>query len=296
MHPWLELARKTLQSFMDDDCPDRAAIISYYALFSLFPLILGLIAVATFLLEAATVQARILDFVAQIIPGSEDLVSSNIQNVLASRGTIGVISIVSLLWSATGVFSAIRRSLNQAWGVERERPLIQQKLIEFGMIAGVGVLVAASVAATAIFDLVWQALPPGLQFVGGIGKNAAATLLPVFLSYVSFVVLYRFVPNTRVTLGEIWLGAIVATVLFEGAKSLFTWYLTHFANYSIVYGTVGAAIALLFWAYVSAAILLLGAELSAEHSRLIESQNHRKLARQIAGRQPTSTDGDGRAK
>lgn len=282
MHSVWELTRKTIQSFAEDDCPDRAAIISYYALFSIFPLILGLIAIAAFLLEETTVQAQILEAVSQVFPGSGDLVSSNIDEVVALRGSVGVVSILSLLWSGTSVFSAIRRSLNQAWGIDRERPLVEQKLLELAMIGIVGLLFVASVASTAFFNLVWQLLPPSLHLVEGFGKNALAGLLPLLFSFAIFVILYRFMPNTKVTFGDIWPGALLATVLFEAAKSLFTWYLAHFANYSLVYGTLGTVIAFLFWAYISAVVLLLGAELAVEYSQLIDSQRHRKLAQQIS--------------
>ncbi len=273
-----QLVSSAFRSFGDDDCPDRAAIIAYYALFSIFPLLLGLIALAGFVLQESAVQAQVLGAMAHLLPGSIDLLSTNLEGIVAARGTIGVVSLVGLLWSATSVFSAIRRALNLAWNVESERPLVAQKLLELGLVFGVGLLVLGSVVATAIFDLAWALLPPALQFVTGFGHTAVANLLPVALSYASFLVLYRLIPNTRVEWADIWLGALVAAFLFEAAKRGFGWYLTHFANYSEVYGSLGAVIAFLFWAYVSALILLFGAELAAEHARMRAAESHHRLA------------------
>lgn len=93
-----------------------AAGIAYYAFFSMFPLILGLIAILGLFLEPLQVQQRLLDMTLQVFPASADLVAKNIQGVVVSRGRIGIISLVALLWSAMAVFSASSHSHPQDQG------------------------------------------------------------------------------------------------------------------------------------------------------------------------------------
>ena len=84
-----------------------------------------------------------------------------------------------------------------------------------------------------------------------------------------FLMLYKVLPNTQTHWRFIWPGALVAALLFEGGKFLFVLYLDNFATFSAVYGSIGSVIALLLWAYVSAFILILGAEMSSEFGRMI---------------------------
>ncbi|MBI2305045.1 MAG: YihY/virulence factor BrkB family protein [Chloroflexi bacterium] len=268
-----ELAKRTLQEFLKDDCMHMAAGIAYYAFFSLFPLLLGLIAVLGFLLEPAEVQDRLLAMASQFLPGSAEIVTQNIRGVVASRGAIGILSVVGFLWSATAVFAAIRRSLNRAWNLPKERPLLQQKLLELGMLAGVGLLFLLSVAATAFLRFAGHFLP--LFAESSPIWTVALALLPVTFSFAIFATVYRYLPNIKITWGDVWPGALLATVLFEISKNLFTWYLANFANYSLIYGSLAAVIAFLFWAFLSALIFLLGAEFTAEFTRLSGSHSKR---------------------
>ena len=264
---------ETVRDFLRDDCTSMAAGIAYYALFSIFPLLLGLIALLGLLLEPTQVQKRLLEMTSQVFPASADLVSQNIDAVVAARGAIGLFSILGLFWSASAIFAAIRKSLNRAWNVERDRPFLKQKLIEFSMAAGVGVLFLLSVTITAVFGVAWQLLPPQVSMLKESGLwRLAAGLLPLVFSFMLFAMVYRFVPNVTLTWGDVWPGAALAAVLFETAKNLFIWYLASFANYALVYGSLATVIVFLLWTYISALILLAGAEFAAVYTRLFGSQ------------------------
>jgi uncharacterized BrkB/YihY/UPF0761 family membrane protein len=110
-----------VRAFNQHHCPDLAAAIAYYAIFSLFPLLLGLIALASLFIQTAAAEDRIVSAVAQILPGSANLVRDNIALVLKSRGTIGLIAIVTLLWAGKAVFGEMTTALNLAWNVPETR-------------------------------------------------------------------------------------------------------------------------------------------------------------------------------
>ncbi len=292
MHKWWQIVWEAWQGFSSSRGFDAAAIISYYTLFSVFPLILGLVALSGVFLEQGIVRDRIIEAVSQYAPGSTDLIRRNIEDVVTSRGSAGAVSVAGLLWAATAIFSAIRRGMNQAFEVEQERPLLRQKALELSMVLGVGVLFLGSVVVTAAVGLLRSVLPSSLSMLERPGTVVAALLLPLILSTLSFLALYRLMPNTRVSLGEVWPGALLAAVLFEVAKLAFAWYLANFATYSQVYGALGAVVAFLVWSYYSASILLLGAYVAAGYRRFLEYQRQLRLAQELEERslphQPTS--------
>ncbi len=90
----------------------------------------------------------------------------------------------------------------------------------------------------------------------------------MFISFAIFLTIYKYLPNTKTYWRDVWLGAIVAAALFETGKNLFLWYLESFAQYSQVYGAVASVIVLMVWTYITALILILGAELASEYARM----------------------------
>jgi membrane protein len=106
------------------------------------------------------------------------------------------------------------------------------------------------------------------------------SLLPVLISVVLFILIYRTMPRNRVTWRDVWLGGLLAGLIWEGARRVFAWYLGNFANYSLIYGSLGAVIGFLLWAYLSAMIVLLGAEFTAQYSAW------RRAGRPIESRPP----------
>ena len=257
------------RAFNEHHCMHLAAGIAYYAMFSLFPLLLGIIALASFLFESAQAQERIISAASQLLPRSSELVQRNIEQVLAARGTIGVVAVIVLLWSAKAGFGAIATSLNLAWNVTEKRSFWEQLGIQKALVFGVGIFFVLSITLTSALALL-SSLSPALA--GALGGTVFWVLVAepfsVALSSVAFLLLYRFLPCRVVTFRDVWPGALVAGVLFEAAKYGYVIYVSRFASFQLVYGSLAAVIALLFWAWLSSAILLFGAEISATYPAL----------------------------
>jgi membrane protein len=282
--PAVLLIVRVIHELGDDDASHMAAGVAYYAVLSLFPLILGLIAILGIFLPAETIQKELLDFFERNLPGATDVLEQNIEDVIRLRGAIGAISLILLLWSASTMFGAISRTINRAWDVHKDRPFHIRKLRDLAMAVGVGALFMLSVGATSIFSILqaWD-----LPFVG-IAADSGARVLGFVFSLGIFLTLYKFIPNTKTYWRYVWPGAILAAVLFEIGKSLFVFYIDRFATYESVYGGVASMIILLIWIYISAFILILGAEISAEYGRM-----KRGIARGVLLRQsgePQQTD------
>jgi membrane protein len=145
---WLSLLRATGRAFQNDDGSTMAAAIAYYALFSFFPVVLLMITVSSFFFTSATAQKEVIAWAERYIPASGDLIRANIGQILRVRGTVSIVALLGLLWSASGVFTALDRVINRAWDVSELRPFWQQKLLAFGMIVGAGGLLLVSIAPT----------------------------------------------------------------------------------------------------------------------------------------------------
>jgi len=262
---WFDFGRNVFSSFGEDEGAVYAASIAYYTLLSLFPLILGLVAILGFFLESSDTRARLVDFLSGYLPQARDLISTNAETVRNTRGAAGIIAIVGFLWSAKAVFSAINAALNRVWDVKEQRPFVVRTLQELVMVLGVGACFLLSVGATTGLRLLADLRLPvdQLNDASRTAFGAASFLLPIVFNIGIFAILYRMVPHTKVAWRDVWPGAIFGAIVFEIAKEAFVWYTMHFGNYNAVYGTLGTAVILLSWAYLSAVIVILGAEISA---------------------------------
>ena len=256
-----------------------AAAISYYALFSLFPLLIFLVSIMGIFLQNSSLQEDLVERVLEFIPLTEDEGENDVRDTIGAISGISVpLSIVGLLglaWSGSAMFGAIRASLNIAWDIESSRHFVKQKLLDLSMVGGAGVFFLLSIGATALVRTTQEV---SSDILGPLSSNTAffwrvlPLLMPAIFSFGAFMVLYRFVPNVVHKLGDIWPGALVATIFFEILKNGFSFYLANFGNYDVVYGSLGAVVIFLFWTYLSSTVLLLGAEVASEYPRVMSGR------------------------
>ncbi len=273
------LARRSAEEFADDNCTQMAAAISYYVLFSLFPLLIFLVGVMGIIIQGSALQEDIVDAVLDFIPLTEDEgrddVSGAVEGVAGvGSGALGIFGLIGMAWSGSNMFGVIRRSINTAYDLEQHRPFVQQKLLDLAMVPAMGIFFLTSIFATTFLRAVRQfsgdlAVLGEVAETAGPGWDAASYLIPFALSFVAFVVMYWVIPATNVRPRDVWPGALVAAALFEVGKTGFAFYLENFGNYDIGYGSLGAVAAFLFWVYISAIILLLGAEVASEYPRVM---------------------------
>lgn len=245
--------------------------MAYYVFLSIFPLLLALIAIFGFLVGTQRAEEQVLNFLNQVLPVSQDLIAQNVDAAIEARGFIGLASIVILMWSATGILSALTAALNLAWGVREGRPFFWQKLFELAIIVALAALLALSLVGAFLFQILRQIGQqiPGLQIDAFAPVlTILTTVLSFAFTYAMFLIVYKALPNANVRLSDIWLPALIPALAFDLAKNLFGWYIATFTDYRLVFGSLGAVIAFLFWAYLSALILLFGAELAGQYTVL----------------------------
>jgi len=269
---WPTLLVRTGLAFGQDDGAVVSRSIAYYALFSLFPLLLVLMSVASSVLAVDEAQQAVIDLIERILPISADLARKNIEQVLEARGTVSLVASLGLLWSASGVFTAMYRAVNRAWGNPKSRLFLKEKLFGLAVVLFVGlILLVVTLLSTAASVLQrWDGTVFGWQpfsnpeVVTLWGKLSA--FVPPVISVFTFIILYRTIPINRVAWRDVWLGGLIAGLVWELARRIYAWYLANVAAYSLIYGSVGVIIGFLLWAYLSAMILLLGAEFTAQYT------------------------------
>jgi membrane protein len=265
---------KAYNKFNADRCPLLASALVNAAIFSLFPLILGILSFSFFILGSSQgLIEKILPILKQIVPiGIEEIVK-NIKMIRQNSIILAIIGMLGFLWGSANIFGAIESSLNLIWKAKKDRPFLKKSLVAMAWAFLCWILLIASVGIT-----LWA---------GAIGLKGITKFLPILniiLSSFIFGLIYWFFPNRKIKFKEIYIGAIFAGVFWEAAKFLFTIYVTRVVDYSNFFGSLSAMFLLLLWFYYSAFIFLFGAELSYVYSRrnfLKKSKNISKFPTQI---------------
>ncbi len=273
---WL-LLKHSVFGFFDDNCPQMAAAISYYVLLSLFPLVIFSIGVLGFVIEDNDIERNLIDELTGLLPvdteGAEN-VEDAVQEITGASGQVlGLFGLAVLAWTASAMFGVIRRSLDIAFDLSGRRPFVREKLVDFGMMALLGVIFLASLGATTTLRVAREGIDDtavlgDLAQALGFGWAIASFVVPAVVSFVAFSLLYWLIPARHVRFAHVWPGALLAAVLFETVKLAFGIFLEHFGRYDLIFGSLGAVAAFLFLVFLSANTLLLGAEVSATYPRV----------------------------
>ena len=267
-HGWPGMLVGAAQQALKPDSALTAAAIAYFAIFSLFPLALLSIGIASFSLGPLMDQQVVVQRLEFVAPALGQLLGKNLDEIIRARGPVTVVALGSLIWSASSMFFVLTGTLNKVWGIERSRPVWKRRgLAILFVLAFIGpILFLASFADSMITKLLTRLPGPIIQIVGGAGLGLA-----ILLNVILFMVLYLMLPHAASGWHEILPGAIAAGLLWELAKRTFLLFVSTYISISnLVYGSVAAIIAILTWAYLSGHIFLFGAYMSVSLYRLKE--------------------------
>jgi membrane protein len=259
-HGWLGIVWDAAREALKPDSLISAAAIAYFALFSLFPLILLSISIASFILDPLLDHQFIVQKLEFIAPALDQLLGENIDKIIQTRGPVTGIALVSLIWSTSTVFYTLTHTLNKIWGNKSSHAVWKRRgLAILFVLTFVGpVLFLASFVGSVIADLSAWLPEKIIPLTSGI-----SLVLTIFLDVAFFMLLYIMFPHGASTWREILPGAIGAGLLWELAKKAFMFFVATYISISnLVYGSVAAIIAFLVWAYLSGLIFLFGAYLS----------------------------------
>jgi membrane protein len=281
-----ELARRTAGTtkracleFVDDRGHRSAAQISFFAILSFIPLVLLLAAAFGLVFEDAEIRERIIQTVFDNIPlaASSDRpkLERSVGDALEQAGNLGIFTTLLLLVAASGVMGALRHSINEAWDIHERPPLLQRKALDFALVLGGTSILALSISLTATNKLA------GILDDEGNGGwllaaliELAGDVLPFVFVVLGLLFLYRVLPMRQEPLRDIWPGAIVGAIGLTIVKVGLELYFEQLADFGAIYGSLGAAMALLVFVYAAANVVVFGAEFASEWARYPDSRSN----------------------
>jgi membrane protein len=261
---WTRITRAAALGFLSHDGLQYAGAMAYFSVLSVVNLlVLGVVAASVAVGEAAA-RRFIVDWVTSGSPIDPTLVGDLIDSAIAGRGGITLLGVVLVAWGALGAFGALSGGIARVFfEAAPRRPFWQDRLIALLLLVTAGALAVGSVVIGIATDLLARLATPltGSGLVDLL-LGVVGLVLPAVTVFAAFFVVYRVVPNRRLSAAEIWPGALVATVLWTALRIGFTFYATRIARYDSVFGPIAAGISLLVFLYFSSVVVLLGAEVT----------------------------------
>jgi len=268
----LDIVKDAIGTFIVTRASQAAASLAYYVIFSLFPLLLVLIAAGSFFLDREQVYLKVTQLVQQAFPAtSYDWIVGNLYHVLRQRGTVGIFGLATLLWAASGGFINLAYNINLAWLEAPQRNFFQRRLIALQMIAGLSGLFFLTLVLDSLIGILHLL---NLPFAAVLNLDMWRWFSGIFswlVYFLLFFVLYDWVPTVNVTGRAAFWGALTASIAWKVATALFAWYVrSGFGRYELVYGSVGTLVAFLFLVYILATVTFFGAHLTSAMDRRIK--------------------------
>jgi membrane protein len=269
-----ELLKLTFTEWTNDNAFELSAALAFYTIFSIAPVLLIAVGVASFFLAPDAATDQIVGEMGKMI-GAQG--ANAIRQVIESSRGFGKgfwavsVGVVTLIMGATAVFGELQSALNQIWDVEAkpDRGVIMSFILDrvrsFSIAAGVGFLLLVSLLISALISGLQKYMSawlPGIPWVWQTANVVSSFLVIAVL----FAMIYKFLPDVVISWKDVWIGAAVTALLFTGGKYAIGLYLGRTATAS-AFGAAGSLVVLLFWVYYSALISFLGAEFTQVYAR-----------------------------
>lgn len=267
---WFDIAKRTYAEVGRDRVLAVAAGVVFYALLAMVPALTAFVSLYGLVADQSTIVGHLAALDGILPAGATDILRDQVTRIASGGETrLGfafAFSVGLALWSANAGVKAIFDALNVAYGEEEKRGFVKLNLISLAVTFGIILFMALALAATAIVPVVLEflALGPAAEWLISIGRWPA--LIAILM--LGLAVLYRFGPSRNEPRWA-WVspGAIAASIGWLIGSLMFSWYVANFGNYNETYGALGALIGLLTWMWLSAIIVLVGAELNSETER-----------------------------
>jgi YihY family inner membrane protein len=263
-HRTWAILRLAVKKYLRIDGAQWAGAFAFHAFFSLFPLMVLLVTIASFFVDRDTAGKEVIAFMKSYVPISGDMqrhVFDTIAGVIKARRHASSIALLILIWGALQCFTTLISATNRAWDTAAynwwRTPL--KSLALLGITAS-AVLLGMTVPVLVKMAKSWLFAETGFHSLIYV---LGSFVLPVLVVFLSLSLFYRLAPSSPARFAEVWAAALCATILLRAAESLFVIYIKHFATLNAVYGAFGGMMALLLWIYFSGCIFIFGACLCA---------------------------------
>jgi membrane protein len=267
---WFAILKRVKAEVKEDNVTLLAAGVAFYGMLAIFPAIIAVVTVYGMVADPAQVESQVSEFAKGLPAGADQLITQQLSNVVnAGQQALSIglaLSLLAVLWSASGGVQGLVKSLNLVYDERETRGFV--KLRGLSLLLTLGAIVVTVVALTliAVFPGVIDDL--GLGKAGELAASVARWVVLALVVLTALAVLYRYAPD-RANPRWRWVswGAVVALVVWLLGSVGFSWYVDNFGKYNQTYGALAAVIVLLLWLFLSSFAVLLGAELDAEIER-----------------------------
>jgi len=277
-----------------DNCPGMAASLSYFALFSLFPMLLVVLSILGLWVAPGTEAFQTIQEAVQryLPPEVHDLVRETVIALNKNSVEAGLIGFGLLFWASTAVFAILRSSVNRIWRSPSRATetgsisrmalfFIANRLFSFLLVLGVALLMLASLLTNIAVKTVLQLVATfqetfafvqvdELQLTRGLQASSSILILSL-----AFCLLFKFLPSIYVSWNDVWLGAIITAVLLVGLQQLVSNSVISIGSRFLSYGVVGSVMVLLLWVFFTFQIFLLGCVFTYTYAHFFGSRRHR---------------------
>ena len=267
---WKDIFRRTYQRIDDDRLLATAGGVVFFGLLAVFPAVTALVSSYGLFADPSTISANLQTLAMMLPEGAFQIVEDQVTRVVSHGNTaLGVTflsGLVLAIWSANAGIKAIFDALNVAYEEREKRSFIRLNLMSLAFTVGAIAALLLMVAAVVAFPLALDHLGMAPESKLIVALARWPLLLVILLA--ALAILYRFAPSRGAPRWQ-WLsiGAVTAAVLWIAGSALLSWYLSAFANYNATYGSLGAAIGLMMWMWMSAIVIMFGADLNSEVER-----------------------------
>jgi membrane protein len=267
---WKGILVRTYQQIIEDRLIATAAGVVFYGLLAIFPAITALVSSYGLFADPSTISDNLQSLALMLPKGSFVIIQDQIARVMAkgqaALGMTSLVGIIMALWSANAGMKAIIDALNVVYEEKEKRGFIILNLVSLALTTGALASILLMVGAVVAIPLAFERLGLNSQtgWILWVGRWPVLAMMLL----IGLAVLYRYGPSRTETQWH-WLsiGAVCATILWLAGSSLLSWYLANFGNYNATYGSLGAIIGLMTWMWMSAIVVLCGAELNSEIDR-----------------------------
>jgi membrane protein len=275
-----QLVKTTASKWSDHNAPRLGAALAYYALLSIAPLLVLIVAICGLVFEKNTAEHQLLG---QVRAAVGPLVAKSLQSLLddahqINRGIFATIAaIATLLFGASGVFMELRDSLNTIWDAPvvstlSWRSVVWQRVVSFGMVLALGFLLLVSLVLSTALAVVTKFFEGYLPLRAAIWGEVANFAVPLIAISILFALIFKFVPDVPIKWRDVVIGGVATAVLFQIGKALLSLYLAT-AGVGSAYGAAGSIVAFVAWVYYSAQIFFFGAVFTNVYAKTVGSQS-----------------------
>lgn len=266
----LKLLSRAGLLFLENDLNTSAAALSYYTVLTIFPLLLLLLNLGSTIFGTLEVRRFLVASILALLPGTNELVLKNVEALTDVSVSSILTYLMIVIWAGSWIFRIIEKGFSRIWHTDC-RSFVRGRITMIVVVLSIALTMMASSAFSSFIGLVRRSveqhtllnkpLPAFAIVLTGYFWQIFFGVVALIVTIALFAIVYRFLPNTRVSWAEALPGAFISGLFWEAAKYIFSMMLPYF-HYNLIYGSIGAGIALLSWIYISSVIMFYGAQLT----------------------------------